>query len=70
MVVFRAYLKDTGHPVKIDSDGQAEIILSVPANELTNALPIVAMGKKILVCGISEEDSKEDQDEFAKWLKN
>lgn len=68
MIKFRAYLKDTGHPIRIDSDGQAEIILSVPASDLTGALPIVAMGKKVLLVGIIEDQSKEE-DEFSKWLK-
>ncbi len=68
MIKFRAYLKDTGHPIKIDSEGQAEIVLSVPASDLTDALPIVAMGKKVLVVGIIAEESP-DTDEFEEWLK-
>lgn len=73
MVKFRATLKDTGHPIKIDSDGQAEIILVIPRSDLPDLLPICTLGKKVLMVGIAEVREGDDEtkdDAMAEWLKN
>ncbi len=67
MVIFTAVLKDTGHPIKIDSDGQAEIVFTVPASDLAACLPLAAMGKKVLLIAVKEEE-KGDKD-FEEWVK-
>ena len=72
MVKFRATLKDTGHPVKIDSDGQAEVVLVVPRSDLADLLPIVTLGKKVLRVGIveiSDQKGEMKDDDFDAWLK-
>jgi hypothetical protein len=72
MVKFRATLKDTGHPIKIDSDGQAEVILVVPRSDLPDLLPIVTMGKKVLMVGIAQtgENNEVKDRDFLEWLKS
>ncbi len=70
MIKFTAILKDSGHPIKIDSDGQAEIVFSVPASDLAGCLPLAAMGKKALVVGVKEVKEPEggEDEGFEAWL--
>lgn len=67
MLKFRAILKDTGYPLKIDSDGQVEVILFVPESDALAVLPLSKMGKRVLEVAIREDGVKDD--EMEKWLK-
>ncbi len=71
-IIFKAILKDTGHAIKIDSEMQGEVIFQIPQVELTNALPLAGMGKKILKIAIIETEGnneKPEEDNLIQWLK-
>lgn len=74
MIKFRATLKDTGHSIKFDSDGQAEVVLVIPTSDLPSFIPIVTLGKKILLVGIAEVtgpgDCETNDDAMEEWLKS
>lgn len=68
MVSFIGFLKDTGHAIKINSEGEGEITFTIPQSDLTRALPLAGMGGKLLEIVVSEAEGEIKKNAINQWL--
>lgn len=65
MIKFIAALKQSGHPFKISSEGEAEVTFIISRQELTKALPLVSHGDCSLEISVRPLGAKDgDEEEF------
>jgi hypothetical protein len=65
-IIFKAFLKDKGHPIKISNKGFAEVTFEIPKSSLGPALRLVLLGEATLDIAVKHE-GKKDAD-FEAWL--